>query len=363
MAAVTRAETVLAVTAVSGELSPLALARLIPAERYRYNVVEALQQQKLLRPYTKDKLKGYRLTAQGKRSLLRANPERYQALFTGAAQTNAYVSEPSKRLRLHRVAETVAMMTLCEVPVWRDALPPLFAPGAVAPREPFVGWYASRTVQQLGDRAIKIKSARMTGVLLAPRRYYLCYNTADGLMRWNAASEQRAALLLREYLTRELALPAYRDRRADALLIGNGMDLAEALLTSRGGAQHRYFALDATFDHLHYLPNDPQGDALLRLLCADAAPRLNAELSRSFGPKTLGGNFAYDATTDTGQPVLFCWDMDLVRLRSFLTALALHGRTGVVVAFAFQAPALERLFGTLAVIRPLSLEHTTRWLL
>ena len=60
---------VLATAALCGELSPQAASRLVPSQSYRYHVLEDLVKAKLLRPYRRDKVKGYRLTRRAKNRL------------------------------------------------------------------------------------------------------------------------------------------------------------------------------------------------------------------------------------------------------------------------------------------------------
>lgn len=187
---------VLATAALCGELSPLAASRLVPSQSYRYHVLEDLVKAKLLRPYRRDKVKGYRLTRRAKNRLSKQNSDRYAALFSGSVRTNGYASELPRRLRMHRLGESLAMMMLCGVRVFRDEKADLFGARTQPQNSQLPAFYLAREAQALGDAAIKIKNARMTGVLLAPQRFYLVYNTGSALMRWAPASELRARTLL-----------------------------------------------------------------------------------------------------------------------------------------------------------------------
>lgn len=187
---------VLATAALCGELSPQAASRLVPSQSYRYHVLEDLVKAKLLRPYRRDKVKGYRLTRQAKNRLAEQSPDRYAALFSGSVRTNGYASELPRRLRMHRLGEILAIMMLCGVRVFRDEKADLFGARTQPQNSQLPAFYLAREVQALGDAAIKIKNARMTGVLLAPQRFYLVYNTGSALMRWAPASELRARTLL-----------------------------------------------------------------------------------------------------------------------------------------------------------------------
>lgn len=355
---------VLSTTALCGELSMPAACRLVPSQNYRYHVLEELAKDRLLRTYRRDQVKGYRLTRRAKNLLAAQDPERYAALFTGSVRTNGYASELSRRLRMHRLGEALAMMQLNGVSVFRDEKADLFGSRIPPANGAPPAFYPAREVQALGDTALKIKNARMAGVLLAPAHFYLVYNTGNARMRWAPASELRARTLLSEFLGKRLGCPAYAGQTAEALMLSEDLSLAPALLQHHGGGQRQLFYLDGTFDHLYLLPDTPQGDLLLQLILAPKAlPSLYAAMAGTLLPKQQIGNFSYDALDEAGRPVLFAWDFDLVRIRSFLLGLSSRGLSGMALAFDFQADALRQCLGSGAEVRPLSLERTGRMLL
>lgn len=359
-----KGELILSVTAVSGELSQAAITRLIPRQAYRYNVLEDLQNRKLLRSYTKDRVKSYRLTKKGKLHLLEENPERYGKFLAGSAQTNAYISELPKRLRLHRISEVFSMMLMNGVPVFRDEKPDLFS--SPSPRPPseseYPAFYLSKEVSQLGDLTNKIKGARFVGVLLTENRFLLFYNTGEALMRWHANSEQRAQTLLTQYLGRHLNLAGYACQESAAVILGANMSVAEKLLTSNGGYKRQYFCIDQTFDHLYFLPDTREGDILLQMLMY---PVLSQEFNRSiqgYLPDTFPSEqIQYDAVDKYGRPVLIAWDFDMRRIQDFSLNLVRTGHLGTVYCFDFQAPVLMNYFGSLAEIKSIPFESTWRW--
>ena len=354
----TKQEQLLALAAVSGELSVAAVERLLPHGEYRRKVVGTLTRQKLLHSYRKDGVRGWRLTKHGKHLLMMQNPARYAALFTGDKHTNAYPSELPRRLRLHRISETLAMMQLGGIRFHLDEKTMLFHSVPVSP--PMMpAFYLAKEVQALGDAAIKIRNARMVGLLLAEETYDLVYNTGTSVLRWTPASELRASVLLGEYLGHQLGWLPYRQAEPGALMLGESIELEEKLLTGTGGYHRQGFRLDGTFSRFCYLPNTPQGDAVLWLLTwPDAAAFLNRMLAGVFRPKPALGNFPFDAATDSGAPVLFAWDFDMERIRRFSLGVRERDLHGVVAAFEFQCEVLRRYLGDVAEIRPLSLQKT-----
>ena len=96
-------------------------------------MVTSLTHGKLLRIFSKDHLRGYRLGIRGKRLLRERAPERFQFYLSGRTDTNSIKSSPARRLRLHRIAQTYVTMLnagavyLCRVTAVLAALKhPLF---------------------------------------------------------------------------------------------------------------------------------------------------------------------------------------------------------------------------------------------
>ena len=73
----------LALTAICGELPCACADRLTSSKSYRKKVVTSLTHDKLLRIFSKDHLRGYRLGIRGKRLLRERAPERFQFYLSG----------------------------------------------------------------------------------------------------------------------------------------------------------------------------------------------------------------------------------------------------------------------------------------
>jgi len=96
----------LALTAICGEVPCACADRLTSSKSYRKKVVTSLTHGKLLRIFSKDHLRGYRLGVRAKRLLLQQEPERFAFYLSGCSDTNAIKSEVPRRIRLHRIAQT-----------------------------------------------------------------------------------------------------------------------------------------------------------------------------------------------------------------------------------------------------------------
>lgn len=96
----------LSLAALCGEFPCDSAARLISSESYRKKIVTGLTHNRLLRIFSRNHLRGYRLGIRGKRLLQDQEPERFLFYLSGCGDTNAIKSEPSRRLRLHRIPLT-----------------------------------------------------------------------------------------------------------------------------------------------------------------------------------------------------------------------------------------------------------------
>ena len=303
-----------------------------------------LKQQKLLKTYYRDGLRGYRLTAQAKGLLCEENPERFLFYLTGAVDTNHVKSEITRRLRLHRIAETTVTMKNAGVTVFRDERPAVFAPfwsGDIHIRSP--SFFNSREIKELGTIFAKIRGARSVGVLLTEREIFVVYNLGNALMKWEYKSEMRTKALLKTVLCRERLPEQYSPDSVRGLIFGDTMELAYELLTNGGGKQ--YFVLDGNYESFCFLTNDRKGEAVLRLLCnPELAEGLNEILTGDLEPARPGFTVENDAM-EGGNPVLLCYTCDLPRIRRFQSALQLQNRRGTIICFDYQAETLRRYCG------------------
>ena len=329
--------------ALCGEFPAEQLSRVIPGA-YAEKVITQLKQEKLLRTHYKDKLRGYRLTKRAKEMLLENNPDRFAFYLTGNTETNQIRSEPTRRMRLYQKAEAYITFFHAGVPLFPDAKPALFLPGGKAKTLQFPLFYSSRELKQLGTSTIKIKNSRSVGILLTKTTIYFMYNTGTSLLKWEYRTEIRVNAFLQHYFNGNLypRIPQIR-----AIMLGRDMDTAIKLMTSTGGFKKSLFCLDTSYEHFHYLPNTPEGEVLLKLLCR---PKLLGQLNQLLLSDLMPPNehlaIEHDALTASGDVVLFAYDFDMQRINRFNTAVQLFGQKGTIVAFDFQVPTLKNYLNT-----------------
>lgn len=334
----------LELVAISGELPADQLRRLSGGDSYKLDVVRILKAQKLLRTYYRDGLRGYRLTAFVKKALCAESPDRFSFALTGSSETNLVKSEITRRLRLHRVAETTVTMMNAGVHIFRDEKPGIFSPeweenSRLSITTP--AFYNSREIKEMGTVFAKIRGARSVGAMLTPTDIFVVYNLGNALMKWEYKSEMRTKALMKTVLCRERLPSRYSPDSVQGLLFGNSMDLAYDILKETESRQ--YFILDGNYEHFYYLTNDRQGERLLSLLCSkELTERLEDILCNDLYEIKTAVNFECDAFDAKGEPVLLSFFCDLPRIKRFDTALQLQNKSGTLICFDFQRDALER---------------------
>lgn len=95
-----------------------------------------------------------------------------------------------------------------------------------------------------------------------------------------------------------------------AIMLGRDMDMAYRLLTSTGGHKKAFFSLDTSYEHFHYVPNTPEGELLLKVLCSPLLQkRLNQLLRSDLLPPDRQLAIEHDALTS--EKMLCCLRMIL----------------------------------------------------
>ena len=329
--------------AICGEVPCTCSARLTASESYRKKVVTSLTHDKLLRIFSRHHLRGYRLGVRGKRLLLQQEPERFAFYLSGCSDTNAIKSEVSRRVRLHRIAQTYVTMLNAGAMIYRDEKPPIFSPaasGSIRIEQPC--FYDSREMKEAELEMLKIRGSRMAGALFTSSRVFAVYNSMGFLPVFEPQVEQRAKVMLEQICRTKISFTL----KASGLLLSDNMDILRILLEHSRTRKLDHFLLNDGYEHFYFLTNDSYGEALLQLLChPEIIAQVNAALLQEFQSPPPNSRLECDAVDDSGSPVLFCYLPDIPRLYRFVSALDLLNITGILVCFDFQADALRPLCG------------------
>lgn len=348
----------LELTAICGEFPSDLVNRLPESPSYLETVIRSLKQEKLLRTFYRDKLRGYRLSRKAKSFLLEQNPNRFSFFLTGNSDTNVLKSEPARRLRLHRLAEVYVLMLNSGVQIYRDEKPGVYSPAGCSVRHlEHAAFYGSREIKELGVETVKIRGSRMMGTLLAPSGIYVTYNGAQNFSKWDYRAEQRAKALLNSILCHDRLSRQYRSGQLHGLLLHSNLHLLYELLSTADTGARCFFLLDGNYEHFYYLTNNRFGEVQVRLLCS---PSLHSALDRilmqGLYPRKPGLPMEHDAIGKQGEPVLFSYLPDIPRLNRFYTALQLQERKGTVICFDYQKEVLSRCLDDWVQIQTISFE-------
>ena len=248
------------------------------------------------------------------------------------------------------------------VAVFRDKKPPIFLPEAVPiPVLKTPAFYSSREIKEMGIEMIKIRSSRMTGVLLAPSGIFLTYSSGPYMAKWDYRAEQRAQVLLRMVLCHQRMALQYASTEVSGLLFCDTLEPFYQILEESDSHTRCFFLLDGNYEHFYYLTNDHYGDTLLRLLCDPVKiSELDHMLMQGLYPKDAGLPIEHDALDGNGNPVLFGYFLDIPRINRFHTALQLQERTGTLICFDFQKEVLHRFCGGQVEFSTISFEKFER---
>lgn len=334
----------LSLTALCGEFPCDSAARLIGSESYRKKIVTGLTHNRLLRIFSRNHLRGYRLGIRGKRLLQDQEAERFLFYLSGCGNTNAIKSEPSRRLRLHRIARTYITMKYAGITIFRDEKPPLFSPdtkNAISIED--VYFYDSREMKELRSEMLKIYGSRMTGALFTPKQAFAVFNAMDSIPTFDPQIERRAKVMLQ----RVCQIRTVATRKVDGILLADHWQTLYILLENTKSSEKEYFLFGEGYEHFYFITNDYYGEALLWMLCnPDATKQFHALLLQSFCPSPKDSAIENDAVTEDGMPILFAYQPDLPKLYRFYAALELHKRSGIIVCFNFQEDALRPFCGS-----------------
>ena len=351
--------------AVSGEFPADLLSRIGPGVSYGEKMITRLKDERLIRTHYRDRLRGYRLTASGKRLLLQQNPKRFSFYLTGSSDTNQPRSEAPRRLRLHQTARTCQLILAAGIELFRDRKPLLFqARNSPAARTlPFPVYYQSREIKELGMETVKVNNSRTMGVLLTVDAVYVLYYTGNCAMKWSYQTEIKLKAILQHHISQGVLSGFYRtDTEIHAVMIGSDMDTASVLMTSTGGYHKCYFSLDTSYSSFHFIPDTTAGESLLRLL---AFPEILLQLKALLGsdlyqPDGEAYPFEHDAIDRSGIPVLYACDFDMQRISRFVAALRLRQLSGQILCFDFQKEAVLRYGKDVVEVHTIDLDKFKR---
>ena len=214
-------------------------------------------------------------------------------------------------------------------------------------------FYFARDLKRLrpGEES-KTMFTRTVGALLSGGSCFAVYNTRAAAMKWNGLGEFKTLHSLNE-LSRMNAGTGVDS----AILFGASEETALATLESSVHPNRPEFRFDRIYPHIHFVPLDPFGVRMLKLLLAPDRNRklLNALFEPEDRVKSGMGQAEHDAVVGDVS-VLSQFDGDIARLLRFREAAELYGGKYEVLCFPEQAAFVRKYIGSSAGVRTISMD-------
>jgi hypothetical protein len=361
----TQKQMLLEMIAISGEYPTENINRLIPAPSYSKKIITKLIGKGLIKTIYKNGVRGYRLAIKGKRQLMAENPARFEGIFEGDVDTNKFRSDLPRRLRLHSLAQVYTLMLNAEICILQDIKPMMFdfpsqSLGKLSENNlPIITepcFYSSREQKGGIEESNAIEGSRAAGTLLTQTHAYAVYNTCDSQITWGEKVEQRYKAEVNNNLQQMSRLNQYSGGEVGGILIGESMESFERYLTAKKKKGSGLSFLANAYSPFYYITNDVCGEGQLKLLCdVDKMTKINEDLIARFNPPNTSYPIPHDALTEDGNPVLFCYLLNIPRLLRFFNGLSRHKKIGLVIALDFQIKVLQRYVGDIAKFKRLTL--------
>lgn len=272
----------------------------------------------------------------------------YMASFWG----HRFPGDASHIARNHRVSEALAMSMMADIEIRPYILPPLQKASIehIVPPEP--SFYIARDFKQLDELGMnKTMFTRIVGAVYYPGGVYAVYNTQNATMRWSGMGEFKALHQLLELSRMNAGL----EEVSAALLLGSGPDIALQTLVESDKSRRMEMRFDKIYPHIHFIPMDPNGIRLLRIL---TLPDWNEKmLGALFTPQMRPqgyGFMEYDAFWE-GIYIYSHLDSDIARLVRFRQALETQTEKFEVLCYPWQSGFLRAYLGQRASLKQLEM--------
>lgn len=317
------------------------ISKLTQEQDYRFPDSNDRVTCRLLNVAGKSKSKSIRLTQKGLSILGKLNPD--AACYYNRAYPPQNRSGDAQRIdRHHRVAEAAAFIRSVDIETDPSRLPDLqnLTIKKVVPKEP--SFYISHELKHIGDDHVnKIGFSRITGMLFCPGCCYPIYNSRDYWMGWNGRGESK----VKQYLASIVRLNAGMLPVNSAIMLGRDYTVANLTLQNLRKVKRPQDRFDAIYDQLHFVPMDPFGKRLLRVLMLPDWQCILLNLL--FEEDCLSGDsaiFAYDAY-ENGTYILSFLDSDIFKLNAFFSTVKAQKYKASVICFPEQVAFLRSFLG------------------
>lgn len=325
--------------------------------RMMYRAIKQGYVELFRKKYKRHIIRSMSLTQKGFDYIAVRDPEAVSMIYSRlSGMQKVYPSELDKILRLHAIATGVIMANAGGACILISQKPSLMSPArrgtaSIPPAPNGIYYYTPQeirtAIEEYSPESVS-KSSRTIGIIVSGTTCYLLYFTGRTRMYWMKNSEENYAAAV----TSLLRARGFTIARTVQIVIGATMSVAPRLCRSASPFGSKYFVVSTFFSECLYLTNNPDGDALIRILLD---PQRTLSLNRTIlAPFQQPETFmrGYDALDPiTGKPVILNYQCDLLKLADLSPSFAECRGSPIMYCFDYQAQTVQQIVGPEVEVR------------
>ena len=339
---------VMTLTALSGEFPYSEFERLNISSSYGKLIRHNFYNDGLMkRTYSKNGLKGIRLTNRGKERLKQKFPER----FGHIADKNR--TETSRRYRRQLFAKTYCSLLNADIEFLPDKKPFIFARRhsqsyevvypllKISRLSDMPVFYDSMDIKyELEDFVQQIRNSVMTGLILTDSKCLVLYNIDENRYPLSYGTALRVSCMIDNGTFLNIK------NTSNAIFLVSDFDIAADLIF--GNKDKDVYSctviLNEVFRHIYIVPENPDGDVQLRVLChQELSEMIEDTFIDGFGYGDNGFKTVNDGFDKYGNPVLNGCHLDIIRLMKFKRGLLNNDISGRILCYDFQVDFVQKI--------------------
>ena len=288
------------------------------------------------------KTRTLRLPKKGRQALVDAGVH-FKMQISGVNQSGNVLSVE----RAHRIAEVITVCKRAGIKVYPEELAPEHLSGG-----PPSLWLSSALRAEAHLKDSKITSGYI-GVLSIGNTGYIVYNTGRKLMFWPTAVEyQVQASIYTGYAKKVDRFLVFGEPNSIVTLNDkNGKRRSTLLPGIFQNENTQQIRVDNGMQHLHFIELSENGIRLLQLMQDEYWMQLTYFILSEEEIEGKPNDIVCDGKHADGRPILLLFDMDLVRLKMFISRITESGILAAkILCFDWQKESISKLIGDVAKI-------------
>ncbi|MBP0973931.1 MAG: hypothetical protein J5851_08505, partial [Oscillospiraceae bacterium] len=310
--------------------------------------------------YRQRALRSLRITDKGIEYIAKHAPDKLPLLLSRQIQNARCHEKPEKTYRVHTIATGMVMAENAGARIYPTEKPSLLKNGLGSgepPNDNASYYYSIREIRdaimEATEKAIA-KTARIIGIIVRGRYCYCLYYTGFSRLYWRPATEHNLAAAIQSILIEK----GFRCDTIRQIIIGSTLRVAETIAKQGMDRSSRYLTVSKYYDKCHFITNDSNGDALLRLI-------INPELATDFEKSIMIPAFlpppyptrSYDAVTPDGsRPVILNYQFELSSLILIDTTPDGFSQPPILLCLDYQVDIIQKIVGAMIEVRAIEKE-------